>query len=368
MKPFMRNLLLLTLLAGILLAACQQGIPPQAATPEPPTPVPTATPDLPEYERIPGVYLGTFHGTSVSSLDLFERIGKGVAISGVYLNWSKGFNNGLLSANRYAGRVTLITWEFFPGATKTARDYEGRVLEAIIDGHYDDYLDTWSKGMTEFGKPVLLRFGHEMNGDWYPWSGVFNGGGTLDGYGDPTLADGPERYVAAYRYIHDRFTQNGADNVLWVWCPNAPFSGMQTALGDWNNAAAYYPGDDYVDWMCFDGYNWGASSFGQTFNAKWTSFDEIFASSYAELQAINPEKPIIIGEFSSTEEGGDKAAWITDTFQKIRSDYPQIRAIIWFHISKETDWRINSSDAALEAYRNAVADDYWLPEWPGINE
>jgi beta-mannanase len=345
---FCRSVILASLLVLTLISACQ----------------PAA---VPEYETIPGVYLGTFHGTSVSSVNLFEKIGKGVAISAVYLNWSKGFNNGLLSASRYAGRTTLITWEFFPGTAITSA-YEGRVLEAIIDGHYDDYLDNWSKGMREFGKPVLLRFGHEMNGDWYPWSGVLNGGGTLDGYGDPTLADGPERFVAAYRYIHDRFTQNGAENVLWVWCPNAPFSTMQDSLGDWNNAAAYYPGDDYVDWMCFDGYNWGDSAFGQNFNARWTSFDEIFASSYAELQAINPEKPIIIGEFSSTEEGGDKAAWITDTFQKIRTEYPQIRAIIWFHISKETDWRINSSDASLEAYRSAVSDDYWLSEWPGINE
>jgi len=364
----------LILISGVLafglLPACQ-AVPTLVPSPAPtlaPTVTPTPAPELPEYESIPGVYLGTFHGTKASSIDLFEKTGKGVAISASYLNWSKGFNNGLLSANSYSGRTTLITWEFMPGSTSTVADYEGRVLEAIIDGAYDEYLTSWATGMHDFGKPVLLRFGHEMNGDWYPWSGIFNGGGTLDGYGDPTIADGPERFVAAFRYIHDHFSKNGADNVLWVWCPNAPFATMQNALGDWNNAAAYYPGDEYVDWMCFDGYNWGTSSFGQNFNAKWTSFDDIFANSYAELQAINPEKPIIIGEFSSTEEGGDKAAWITDTYQKIRTEYPQIRAVIWFHISKETDWRINSSDAALEAYRNAVSDDYWLSEWPGMKE
>ena len=367
MKLIKSFVVIASILALGLISACQPA--PALPTSEPATSQPpTATPDLPEYESIPGVYLGSFHGTKASSVDLFEKIGKGVAISGVYLNWNKGYNNGLLAGNSYAGRTTLITWELMPGATKAVSGYEGRVLEAIIDGKYDDYLDSWARGMNDFGKPVLLRFGHEMNGDWYPWSGIFNGGGTLDGYGDSSVADGPERFVDAYRHIHDRFSQNGADKVLWVWCPNAPFSTMENALGDWNNAAAYYPGDEYVDWMCFDGYNWGTSAFGQNFNAKWTSFDEIFASSYADLQAINPEKPIIIGEFSSTEEGGDKAAWITDTFQKIRTDYPQIRAIIWFHISKETDWRINSSDAALEAYRNAVSEDYWLSEWPGMKE
>ena len=372
----MKTRLLILLILVLALSACQplstsQPATPQppTATPQPPTPVPsTATPALSEYETIPGVYLGTFHGTSSSSLALFEKIGKAIAVSGVYLNWSKSYPSGLLSANSYSGRTTLVTWEFFPGSGPKVSDYEGRVLEAIVDGAYDDYLDSWSKGIGRFGKPVLLRFGHEMNGDWYPWSGIFNGGGVLDGYGDPALADGPERFVDAYRYIHDRFSQNGAGNVLWVWCPNAPFSTMENALGDWNNAAAYYPGDEYVDWLCFDGYNWGASSFGKSFNATWTSFDQIFAGSYAELQAINPEKPIIIGEFSSTEEGGDKAAWISDAFQKIRTDYPQIRALIWFHISKETDWRINSSDAALEAYRDAISDDYWLTEWPGMKK
>jgi hypothetical protein len=68
-----------TLLVLALLLGC---VP--AATPQPVT-------ALPAYESIPGVYLGTFHGTSSSSLRLFEQIGKGIAISGVYLNWRFSF-------------------------------------------------------------------------------------------------------------------------------------------------------------------------------------------------------------------------------------------------------------------------------------
>lgn len=181
---------------------------------------------------------------------------------------------------------------------------------------------------------VLLRWGHEMNGDWYPWSGVHNGGGTRDGFGDPAIPDGPERFVAAYRYIHDLFTAAGANNVLWVWCPSAPFATMERSLGPgWNRAANYYPGDDYVDWLCLDGCNWGTSAFGQQFNSAWTSFDVIFGDSYRQLQAINASKPILIGEFASTEEGGDKAAWISDAYGRIRSDYGQIRAVVMKAIS-----------------------------------
>ena len=320
------------------------------------------------YRDIPGVYLGTFHGTSSSSLSLFEKIGKSIAISATYLSFPTGFNSGFLTANASVGRISLLTLEYQPGAGPNMQGYEGKILEAIPDGVFDDHLIKWAEGVRKFGKPVFLRFGHEMNGDWYPWSGVKNGGGKLDGYGSPEIPDGPERYVNAFRYMHDLFSEHGAENVLWVWCPNAPFEVMEHSLGPWNNVASYYPGDDYVDWLCFDGYNWGGSAFGQQFNAQWQSFEDIFGSSYAELQTINTDKPILIGEFASTEDGGDKSVWIRDAFNAIRYDFPQIRGLVWFHIAKETDWRINSSDEALNAFSEAVADDYWLSEYPGMNQ
>ncbi len=331
-----------------------------------PTLAPTPTP-LP-YETIPGVYLGTFHGTKVSSLELFKELGKGIAISALYMNWGTGFFPGMYSSNARLGRIMLVTWEYKPRMRGAMADYEGRSLQSLVDGVHDDYLAKWAGRVRDFGKPILVRWGHEMNGDWYPWSGFANGGGITDGFGDPAVADGPERFVAAYRHIHDLFAEAGADNVLWVWCPNAPFDTMTNSLGDWNDAASYYPGDDYVDWLCFDGYNWGQSAFGQQFNSVWTSFDEIYAASFRQLQDINPGKPIIIGEFASTEVGGDKAAWITDTFERMQADYAQIKAIIWFHISKETDWRINSSPESLQAYRQAISGDYWLEQWPGMDE
>jgi beta-mannanase len=286
-----------------------------------------------------------------------------VAISALYLSWNKGFNPGMYNANARIGRISFITWEYMQWQAGPMQGYEDLPLQAILDGRHDPYLLDWAEGVRDFDLPIFIRWGHEMNGDWYPWSGIFNGAGTLDGFGDPGKADGPERFVAAYQYIHDLFESAGAENVLWVWCPNAPFSVMESVYSPWNTASAYYPGDEYVDWLCFDGYNWGTSAFGQSFNSTWASFDEIFAESYRELQALNPDKPIIIGEFASTEDGGDKAAWITDAFESVKSDYPQIRALIWFHIAKETDWRINSSPEAFAAFQRAVSGPYWLETW-----
>jgi endoglucanase len=64
------------------------------------------------------------------------------------------------------------------------------------------------------------------------------------------------------------------------------------------------------------------------------------------------------GEFQS--EGFDKAAWITDAFTKIKTDYPRLKLFTWFNINKELDWRVNSSPEALEAFRTAMEDSYYL--------
>jgi beta-mannanase len=320
-----------------------------------------------ELDAIPGAYFGTFYGQSSSSLALYKKIGKMPAISAQYLGWADGFADGYYKSNAMVGRISFITWEY---NARPGPEYKDRTLDAITDGLYDEYLSNWAQNAAAFEKPIFLRWGHEMNGDWYLWGGANNGGGTLDGYGDPKTPDGPERFVDAYRYIHDLFLENGAENVIWVWCPNAPFSALDVSYGSdgWNEAENYYPGDEYVDWMCFDGYNWGTSSFGQQFNSRWTSFDEIFADSYDRLQAISLGKPIIIGEFASTEDGGDKADWIIDAFNRMEQEYPQIKAVIWFHIAKETDWRIDSSPEALAAFQTALSSEYWLAEWPGISD
>ena len=79
----------------------------------------------------------------------------------------------------------------------------------------------------------MIRFGHEMNGDWYGWSGQ------------------PAAYVAAWRHVVSVFRGEGAANVKWVWSPNVD-------NGDYP-FARYFPGDSWVDYVALDGYNWGRS-------------------------------------------------------------------------------------------------------------
>jgi hypothetical protein len=76
------------------------------------------------------------------------------------------------------------------------------------------------------------------------------------------------------------------------------------------------------------------------------------------------DQPVMIAEFASAESGGNKSAWLSDAFAKIKSGYPRMKAVTWFNTNKETDWRVNSSDATLEGFRKAIADPYFLSGTP----
>jgi beta-mannanase len=154
--------------------------------------------------------------------------------------------------------------------------------------------------------------------------------------------------------VRSIFERQAADNVGWVWSPYVrdrntdPFE-------------PYYPGHDVVDWVALDGYNWGRRRWWD----RWPSFDAIFASSYATLQTLAPDRPIMVAEIGASERGGDKAAWMRDALlQAVPERYPAISAVVWFNQNKpdHADWRVDSSAAALRAWREVVADPrYAMP-------
>ncbi|UCH90076.1 MAG: hypothetical protein JSV49_05385, partial [Thermoplasmata archaeon] len=164
-------------------------------------------------------------------------------------------------------------------------------MDKIINGLYDLFLMDWAEELKDFGKPVFVTMGPEMNGNWYAWSGVYQGGGALDGYGDPTKEDGPEKYVDAFRHIIDLFESNGVDNAVWYWQPNYE----STPEKIWNVIEAYYPGDDYIDWVAF-------SLFGaQTEEEEWVSFDKVMEPIYNELSSKYADKPLMLAEWGIGE-------------------------------------------------------------------
>ena len=119
-----------------------------------------------------------------------------------------------------------------------------------------------------------------------------------------------------------------------------------------------YPGDAYVDWTCLDGYNGGTALYHG-----WQSFAQVFQRSYNDVLAVAPTQPMMLGEFASTETGGSKASWITDTFStQLPKYFPKVKAAVWFnakHDNPYNDWRIESSSAAQSAFASAIQSSYY---------
>jgi mannan endo-1,4-beta-mannosidase len=164
-----------------------------------------------------------------------------------------------------------------------------------------------------------------------------------------------EDFVATWRYIHDIFDAAGATNVLWVWSPIAGAATPNRAVD--LNIEEVYPGDEYVDWIGMSGFNFGTTQ--QPWGvAGWETFSQIFFASYTRMGGL-ANKPIVIAETASTEEGGDKAAWITEAFgSELPERFPNVRAVVWFNIVKETDWRVESSPESLRAFVTQASSPY----------
>jgi hypothetical protein len=314
---------------------------PSAAADPAPDPAPAAAPDdgsaastAPSTLQ-PGTSLLRFGvgtpGGPLASAELDEVAALAGEAPSIILSY-KDFNQAPplaeLEAARSRGAVVLLTWE--PWAWGGGTSQPAYALDRITAGDFDPYLRQWGQALANWGHPVMLRFGHEMNGNWYPWSEQLNG-------------NGPGDYVAAWRHVHDVVASAGAANVTWVWNPNVPY---------WGSAplTALYPGAAYVDAVALDGYNWGTSASWST----WVSPSELFGQGLAELRGLAPGKQILIGETSSAEQGGSKAEWASSLVGYLAAQ-GDVTALTWFHFNKETDWRINSSTAAADALRSALA-------------
>jgi hypothetical protein len=273
----------------------------------------------------PDLTLGVWSGQpwEPGNLDAVTTLlGRAPSIFLTYQGWDRGFYASDMQQIAQRGAAHVVTW--VP---------TGYTLQSIASGSHDAFIRAWASGAAAWGGRIYLRPMHEMNGDWYSWGRGVNG-------------NTPSDFIAAWRHMHDIFVAQGATNVMWVWSPNVRY-GSELPLAD------LYPGSGYVDWLGLDGYNWGLDPhLGQP---AWQSFEDIFGATYREVTSLAPGKPLMIAETASTENGGDKAQWIVQTFLTDIPRYPDVQAAIWFNEADgPSDFRINSSPASLAAFKQVL--------------
>jgi beta-mannanase len=280
------------------------------------------------------VYVGVFREGAPRNMNYIqkfeEQTGKKPASIMWYQDWVQEFpKEDALNAINY-GAIPHIVWEpwYWGDRTKVK-------LDDIISGKWDSYIRSWAKAIKEFGHPLFLRYAHEFNIEGYPWGVVNND-------------KDPQVYIKAYRHVVDIFKKEKVKNVKWIWC----FMNYSYPDEPWNDWVAAYPGDDYVDWIGIDGYNWGTT---QSWS-QWQVFKYLFRDQMRKARKLWPTKPIMIAEFACAGEGGDKAGWIKEIPTYLKTSMRDIDAVVWFDQKKETDWRISSSSMSLAAFKEIMKD------------
>jgi mannan endo-1,4-beta-mannosidase len=126
--------------------------------------------------------------------------------------------------------VTWEPWEPVPaelGQDQQFADQPTYNNAAIAAGDHDSYIRDFARSVAAADLNVYIRYAHEMNGDWYPWS------------------RDPDNYVRAWRRVVDIFRSVGATNARFVFSPNPS---LYLAPERWVEVTeAYWPGEDYVD-------------------------------------------------------------------------------------------------------------------------
>lgn len=270
-------------------------------------------------------------------LQEFEKlIDRKVSIAHFYRGWEALSDPGLLDefevlgSNGWKPMLNVNPYYF---SKCPASDLP--LYKAIAQGNCDAFLRESGKNLSQVKKPFYLLFAWEMNNKDVPWSIEYT-------------RSNPEDFVTAWRHIHDIFEKENANNIIWVFCPNTKD----------NTSISYnkvYPGDRYVDWLGLDGYNWGTT---QPWSY-WSSFSGVFTSSYRQLVSLAPNKPIIIAEVNTTDQGGDKAAWYQDMFEKeIPYDFPHIKAVVIYNedrtAQENVNWRVDVTQESLKGFISGV--------------
>jgi len=232
---------------------------------------------------------------------------------GQYLAWGSSFDAQAVSRAWSYGAMYYIAWEPYDTSS-----------QAIAAGQSDAYILRFATAVRALNLPVAMSFGHEMNGNWYPW-----------GTTQTTAAE----FVAAWRHIHDLFIRAGASNVIWVWNPNIinPVPQVQLRL--------YWPGPAYVDWVGITGY----------FPATGPeTFASLYGPTMAEIKRFTA-KPIIIAE-TSVETGPSELQAARSLVAGVRRR-PDVLGFIWFDFDKDgVDWQIESRPVLRAAFAADIAD------------
>lgn len=288
---------------------------PQAVAPQPSV---TSRPVVPvsALKNPHGKFFGIEMSGAPDNVAPLASVGAGLNVNpnlvGQYVSWGRPFDTMAATNALNYGALYYMVWEPFNSS-----------VQQIADGGSDAYITTFARAVHAFGKPIALSFGHEMNGNWYPWG---------------TTGTTPATFAAAWRHIHHLFAQAGATNVIWVWNPNIinPMPDVQLE--------PFWPGSSYVDWVGLTGY------FAVTGPH---TFDGVYGSTMTEIRRFT-SKPFFIAE-TAVETGSSELSSISSLIGSVKMN-SDVLGFVWFNYDKnKVDWTLGDRPKARAAVASSLA-------------
>jgi hypothetical protein len=321
------------------------------------------------------------YGTEIGNFN--TRVGKKLAVDMYFTDFGtpsgdgKPFDDFLLRQIRNQlpqsdWPVIVLAWLPQNGKQSLGcdQDYpDGIPPASIAAGACDTYIRAFARGMKARPERFILRFAFEMSllNSKY-WPGYFG-------------QDGND-FIAMWRHVHDLFKAEGVTNVEWLWAPGFDSNPRPSVL-PWNDLHNYYPGNDYVDWVGPDGYNF---YYGEDPHWSWVWFSDMFDAVLKDFACRYP-KPQIVHEFGGADGPGhpNKVDWIQDAFQQM-PQYPFLRSFLWlngyaFDSPAHADFRVTSNtrfDGSVgpvpsasdpswtNAYKNGLASSVYKSTLPSL--
>jgi hypothetical protein len=268
------------------------------------------------------------------------------------------------------------------------------ITPGVIAGLVQDLVSLNAEGV-----PVIVRFAHEMNGSWYPWS------------------QQPVEYKSVFSQVAEA-VHGGAPGSAMMWAPNYgggyPFAGGQyeakpgtpdfealdtdhdgvLTMAD-DSYAPYYPGDAAVDWVGMSLYHWGArypwgeneipeaNKFADqlTGNYVGANGDDSLLPDFYHVYSQDHDKPLAIPETAAlynpavggAPESDIKRTWWDQVFSpQTAAQFPQLKMINWFEWDKNEaevngriDWTVTNTPTVRDAFTTALPG--WLHYGTGTN-
>jgi mannan endo-1,4-beta-mannosidase len=209
--------------------------------------------------------------------------------------------------------VVTISWHINnPVTGNNAWDTTAGAVKAILSGGvkhdlYVAYLDKVAAFINDLKDkngeliPILYRPFHELTGNWF-WWGV--------------QGCSPEDLQAAFRFTVDYLrNEKQLHNLIIVYNTGDRFTDSSEFLRG-------YPGDDYVDIVSFDTYQFGEPTNSQTFGKR---LDHQLA--LLEQIAIKHNKMMAVAEMGYNKIPDSQ--WFTQTVAPVLAKYPIAYTLFW---------------------------------------